>query len=61
MAPLVFEAGGRSSDEAAALVRSYVHGLSKAEHAMPAGGLEQRLGRVLQLGIPEMVLRAVHG
>ena len=61
LVPLVFEAGGRPSDEAATFIRSYGHGLSDAERAVALGGLWRRLSRVLQIGNAEMVLSAVSG
>ena len=59
--PLVFKAGGRSSDDVAALVRSCGHGLSDVEREIFVNGLRRRLDRVLQLGTAETVLNAVHG
>ena len=61
LVPLVFEAGGRPSDEAAAFIRSYGHELSDIERAAVLGGLWRRLSRKLQIGSAEMVLSAVNG
>ena len=61
LVPLVFEAGGRPSDEAAAFLRSYGDGLSDVERAAALGGLWRQLSRTLQIGNAEMVLSAVGG
>ena len=61
LVPLVFEAGGRASDEAAAFLRSYGHGLSDLERSAALGTLWRRLSRTLQIGNAEMVLSAVTG
>ena len=61
LVPLVFEAGGRPSDEAAAFLRSYGVGLSDVERSAALGGLWRQLSRTLQIGNAEMVLSAVTG
>ena len=58
LVPLVFETGGRPSDEAVAFLRTYGHGLEDAERAEALGGLWRRLSRKLQFGTAEMVLSA---
>jgi len=61
LVPLVFEAGGRPSDEAVAFIRSYGHDLADDERAAVLGGFWRRLSRKLQIGNAEMVLSAVNG
>ena len=61
LVPLVFEAGGRPSDEAAAFIRSYGHGLSDDDRAAVVGRFWRQLSRRLQIGNAEMVLSAVNG
>ena len=61
LVPLVFEAGGRPSDEAASFIRAYRHELSDTERAAVLGGLWRRLSRKLQIGNADMVLSAVNG
>ena len=58
LVPLVFETGGRPSDEAVAFLRTYGHGLEDDERAETLGGLWRRLSRKLQLGTAEIVLSA---
>ena len=58
LVPMVFETGGRPSDEAITFLRTYGHGLEDAERAEALGGLWRRLSRKLQFGNAEMVLSA---
>ena len=59
LAPLVFESGGRPSDEALAFMRCYGHDLSDTDRAEALGDLWRRLSRTLQSGTADMVLSAV--
>ena len=59
LAPLVFETGGRPSDEALAFMRCYGHDLSEGERAEALGDLWRGLSRTLQVGNADMVLSAV--
>ena len=59
LVPLVFEAGGRASDEAVAFLRSYGSGLDATDRSGVLGALWRRLSRVLQFGTAEMVLSAL--
>ena len=61
LVPLVFEAGGRPSDEAAAFIRSYGHELADDERAAVVGGFWRRLSRKLQIGNAEIVHSVVNG
>ena len=58
LVPLVFETGGRPSEEAVAFIRTYGHGLADEERAEILGGFWRRLSRKLQFGNAEMVLSA---
>ena len=55
---MVFESGGRPSDEAVAFVRSYGHGLDDAERAVVIGDTWRQLSRMLRVGTADMVLSA---
>ena len=57
--PLVFESGGRPSDEAVAFVRCYGHGLDDAERSAVVGDVWRQLSRVLRVGTADMVLSAL--
>ena len=59
LAPLVFETGGRPSDEAVAFMRCYGHDLSEAERAAVLGDLWRGVSRTLQMGNADMILSAV--
>ena len=59
LVPLVFEAGGRASDEAVALLRTYGLGLDDADRAVVLSNLWRRISRVLQFGTADMVLSAL--
>ena len=59
LVPLVFESGGRPSDEALAFMRCYGYDLSEAERAEVLGDLWRRLSRTLHDGTADMVLSAV--
>ena len=59
LVPLVFEAGGRASDEAIAFLRSYGSRLDASDRSEVLSSLWRRLSRVLQFGTAEMVLSAL--
>ena len=59
LVPLVFETGGRASDEAVAFFRSYGSDLPEAERVEVLSDLWRRLSRTLQFGNAEMVLSAL--
>ena len=59
LAPLVFETGGRPSDEAVAFLRGYGFGLPPAKRADVLSTAWRQLSRTLQIGNAEMVLSAV--
>ena len=59
LVPLVFESGGRPSDEAVAFIRSYAGELDAGERTEVLGTLWRRTSRVLQFGTAEMVLSAL--
>ena len=59
LAPLVFETGGRPSDEALAFMRCYGHDLPEGERAEALGDVWRGLSRTLQVGNADMVLSAV--
>ena len=59
LVPLVFESGGRPSDEAVAFFRSYGHGLPMGERSEVLGTLWRRLSRTLHMGTADMVLSAL--
>ncbi len=59
LAPLVFESGGRPSDEAASFIRGYGHDLSNAEKSQTLSTFWRQLSRTLQVGNAEMVMSSV--
>ena len=59
LVPLVFESGGRPSDEAVAFFRSYGHGLPMGERSEVLGTLWRRLSRTLHMCTADMVLSAL--
>ena len=59
LAPLVFESGGRPSDEAVAFIRCYGHGLPAAERTETLSTLWRRISRTLQRGNAEMMLSSL--
>ena len=59
LVPLVFETGGRPSDEAASFVRSYGADLEDGERSELPGGLWRQISRTLQRGNAEMLLSAL--
>jgi hypothetical protein len=59
LAPLVFESGGRASDEAVGFIRGYAHGLSRTERSQTLSTVWRQLSRTLQAGNAEMILSAV--
>jgi hypothetical protein len=59
LAPLVFESGGRPSDEAVAFIRGYGHGLAPAEKTDALSTVWRHLSRTLQTGNAEMLLSAI--
>ena len=59
LVPLVFESGGRASDEAIAFIRSYATGLEATERAEVLSAMWRRASRVLQFGTADMVLSAL--
>ena len=60
MVPLVFEVCGRSSAEAAALIRSCGHRLSEAERVIAVGCLRGGSAAISSLA-SATVLNAIHG
>ena len=59
LVPLVFETGGRPSDEAASFVRSYGADLDDGDRSELLGGLWRQISRTLQRGNAEMLLSAL--
>ena len=57
--PMVLEAGGRPSEEAAAFVRSYGADLEEDERGELLGRLWREISVTLQTGNAEMVLSAL--
>ena len=56
---MVFETGGRPSDEALSFVRCYGHGLEAAERSAVINQTWRQISRTLQNGNAEMILSAV--
>ena len=59
LVPLVFETGGRPSDEATSFVRSYGADLDDGDRSELLGGLCRQISRTLQRGNAEMLLSAL--
>ena len=59
LVPLVFETGGRPSDEAASFVRSYGAALDDGERSELLSGLWRQISRTIQRGSAEMLLSAL--
>ena len=59
LVPMVFETGGRPSDEALSFVRCYGHGLETAERSAVISRTWRQISRTLQNGNAEMILSAV--
>ena len=56
LVPLVFETGGRPSDEAASFVRSYGADIDDGDRSELLGGLWRQISRTFQRGNAEMLL-----
>ena len=56
---MVFETGGRPSDEAVSFVRGYAHNLDASERSATLSRVWRQISRTLQVGNAEMVLSAV--
>ncbi len=56
LVPMVFEAGGRASEEAEEFVRAYGHGLTLGDRARVLGMAWRQIFRVMQVGNAEMVI-----
>ena len=59
LVPLVFETGGRPSDEAAEFIRTYGQGMDTAERGAALGTVWRQFSRRHQAGNAEMVLSAL--
>ena len=59
LVPMVFETGGRPSDEAVSFVRSYGAGLEDADRSELLSRIWRDISRTLQQGNAEMILSAL--